>query len=237
MSAGEDAATARRTGPLDRAPWPDKLTARVVTPGPRPAIHGYDVEADLARNYSFAEAMLLALTGELPTDEAGRAFEVALLFAAPAPVSEAPTHAAVLARICAGTTSSIQGTAAVALAEQARVLVAEHRAWIDALSGALTAVPPEYCATSDEDRASVERIRQALPEGMVVPALAFDITRNAALLALLHGSGLKRASQIECALVMAKLPVATAEALATPAGSFRKYPLLLPPTEYVEEAP
>lgn len=218
------------SSPLDEAPWPDKLVARVVTPGPRPAIHGYDVEGDLARHYSFAETVLLALTGELPSTEHGRSFEVVLQFAAPAPINEAPTHAAALARICAGTTSAIQGTAAIALAEQARTTVMEHRAWIETLSARIDSVEAQFRAASEEERASVDRLRRALR--IEVPALAHDVSRVAALLAALHACGLKAARQMECALVMAKLQVAVAEALATPGASFRKYPMLLPPFVY-----
>jgi hypothetical protein len=224
-----------RSGPLDEAPWPDKLTARVVTPGPRPAICGYDVEGDLARHYSFAETVLLALTGELPTAAQGRAFEVALLFAAPAPINEAPTHAAVLARICSGTTSSIQGTAAIALAEQARALVADHDEWIEALSGTIVHVTPPYRSVSEDERASIGRLRSALEGTVDIPVLAGDVSRAAALLACFHACGLKTAKQMECALVIAKLAVAVAEALATPARSFRKYPVLLPSIGYVDE--
>jgi hypothetical protein len=235
MSSADHAS--RRSSPLDDVRWPDKLTARVVTPGPRPAIHGYDVEADLARHYSFAETVLLALTGELPTAEQGRAFDVALQFAAPAPINEAPTHAAVLARICSGTTSSIQGTAAIALAEQARVLVADHADWIEALSATMASVTPKYCAAAEDERASVARLRSAL-EGLVdIPVLALDVSRAAALIAALWACGLKTAKQIECALVIAKLPVAIAEALATPAGSVREYPVQLPASQYVGDEP
>jgi len=233
-AGGAEAPASERTGPLDLGPWPDKLTARVVTPGPRPAIHGYDVEGDLARHYSFAETVLLSLTGELPTPGQGRAFEIVLQFAAPAPINEAPTHAAALARICSGTTSAIQGTAAVALAEQARCLVADHAAWLEALGAGVVRVAPEYRAASDEERASVGRLRAALEGFLDVPELAHDVSRAAALLATFWACGLKRARHIECALVFAKLPVALAEALATPARSFRAYPLLLPGIEYVD---
>jgi hypothetical protein len=224
--------------PIDEAPWPDKLTARVVSPGPRPAIHGYDVEGDLARHYSFVETMFLALTGELPNVEQARTFEVALQFAAPSPINEAPTHAAVLARTCAGSTSAIQGTAAIALAEQARVLVAEHSGWIGDLLGTITNVSSQHRAKSDEERASVERLRLALQEGgLHMPVLAQDLSRPAALLAVFHACGLTRAKQMECALVVAKIVVTMAEALAAPAGSFRKYPVLLPTTVYAEDEP
>jgi hypothetical protein len=222
------------SSPLDDAPWPNKLTARVVTPGPRPSIYGFDVEGDLARHYSFAETVFLALTGDIPTPEQGRAFEVALQFAAPAPINEAPTHAASIARMCSGTTSSIQGTAAVALAEQARVLVTEHARWIAGLSGNIAGVDPEHRATSEAERSSVARLRSALEGKIDVPALAFDVSRSAGLLAAFHACGVKTGKQMECALVVAKLPVAVAEALATPARSFRKYPTLLPPIAYVD---
>jgi hypothetical protein len=224
-------------GPLDDATWPEKLLARVVTPGPRPAIHGYDVEGDLAQHYSFVETVLLALTGELPLPGRGRAFEIALQFAAPAPVTEAPTHAAVLAHICAGSTSSVQGTAAIALAEQARVLVARHLVWIEALAGPVAAPPPECRAVSDEERASIGRLRQALSDHIEVPGLAHDVSRDAAVLAVFHACGLTRPRQIECALVFAKLPIAASEALAAPARSFATYPLLVPRIEYVGGEP
>ncbi len=217
--------------PLDEATWPDKLTARVVAPGAEPAIQGYDVDGDLVRHYSFTETVFLAFTGRLPSTAEARAFEVALTFACPAPVNEAPTHAAVLARICMGTTSSIQGTAAVALAEQARLLVSAHAAWLDAPPGATAAVPEGCRARSDRERASVERLRRALRGTVDVPALAHDLSRPAAIMATLRACGL-RSDQIECVLVFARLPVATAEALAAPAGSYRDYPLLLPAIEY-----
>jgi hypothetical protein len=223
-------------GPLDDAEWPDKLTARVVTPGPCPRVHGYDVEGDLARHYSFVETVLLALTGKLPSADEAHAFDVALEFAAPASVQEAPTHAAVLARICVASTSQIQGAAAIALAEQARVLVAEHVAWLEMLAGPLAEAPPGYRAKTDAERESVDRLRRALRGTLDVPVLRLDLTRSAALVAVLHACGLRAAELIECALVLARLPVAMAEALATPAGSHRQYPVQLPAIAYAEEA-
>jgi len=232
---GRQGPSASLASPLDDASWPDKLTARVVTPGPRPRIHGYDVEGDLARRYSFADTIFLALTGGLPTTEVGRAFDVVLQFLSPAPIHEAPTHAAALARICAGSTSAIQGTAAVALSEQARAIVAEHTTWIEALSQPVVQVPPQCYASSDAERESVDRLRQALGDDIAVPALSRGLGRSAALIAVLHACGLKTAEQIECAMVLAKLAACVAEALATPAGSYRDYPLLLPAIVYAED--
>ena len=223
------------SGPLDAAEWPEKLTARVVTPGARPRLHGYDVEADLARHYSFTETVLLALTGELPTAAEARAFDVVLQFAAPASAQEAPTHATILARICMASTSQMQGVAAIALAEQARVLVTKHQRWIEMLAGPLSEVPPEVCATTDGERESVERLRRSLYGTLDVPALSHDLDRAAAVLATLHACGLRSAEAMECALVMARLPVAMAEALSTPSGSHRQYPVQLPRIAYTEE--
>jgi hypothetical protein len=90
----------------------------VVTPGSEPRVHGYDVERDLARHYRFSDVTLLALVGRLPSDEQFEAFDAAMSFLAPLPITEAPTHAAVLARICGAQSSGVIGAAAVALAER-----------------------------------------------------------------------------------------------------------------------
>jgi hypothetical protein len=190
----------RRTGPFD-IDWPEKLTARVVTPGPAPRIHGYDAEGDLARHYTWAETVLLILTGELPSESRTRAFEIAMSFLAPAPVQEAPTHAAVVARVCSVYTSAIVGTAAVALAEQARY-------WMSRAN--------EPGDVPGED-ASVERLRHALRHaGLSVPGIEGRVTRFAALVATLRFAGLEATEQQEAAMVLARLPCALAEAFATP---------------------
>src|SRR5687767_11162001 len=122
-------------GPLDVASFPETLSARVVTPGPRPRLHGYDVEGDLALHYSPADLLALALTGELPSPEASAAFAVALNFLAPVSVAHASVHAATIAGLCGSTTGSTIGVAAIGLAEQARVLLDEHQellAWLTA---------------------------------------------------------------------------------------------------------
>jgi hypothetical protein len=222
------------SGPLDDASWPSQLTARVVSPGGRPTIRGYDVEADLAKHYSLAETALLAFTGELPTAEQARAFEVALIFLSPTSVNEAPTHAAVVARICNVITSAIVGTAAIGLAEQARVTVASHETWLRQLESADPVPTAEWASRDDADRRSVHRLRETLQaSGIALPVLEHDIGRIAALLATLRFAGLKDPEQLEAAFVMARLPSALAEAFATPAHSFRDYPLDLPPVRYV----
>jgi hypothetical protein len=176
------------TSPFD-GEWPEQLTARVVDPGPPVRIHGYAVADDLARHRSVSDVTYLALTGELPSEEQSRVFARTMVVLSAITVAEAPAHAAVLARICDGTTSAIIGTAAIVLAEQARWSVAEYRAGGGAHRDALSAL--ETC-------------------------------------------GLTRDEQLEAVFVAARLPVVIAEALATPAGSFRDYPLNVPRFVYEE---
>jgi hypothetical protein len=227
---------ARRRGPLDDAPWPDKITARVVQPAPRPRIHGYDVEGDLARHYSFAETVLLTLTGEIPSEAQAHAFEAALVFLAPVAVNEAPAHAAVIARICNVLTSAIAGTAAIGLGEQARVAVAGQAGLLVRLDAGDAGPLAEWGPQSDEERHAVLRLRVATgARGAVVPMLEHDLGRTAAIVATLHFAGLRRAEQIEAAFVIARLPAALAEALATPSHSYREYPVDVPAVRYTEE--
>jgi hypothetical protein len=232
-----NADVARRKGPLDDAPWPDKLTARVVAPGDTPRLHGYDVEGDLARHYSFVETVLLSLTGELPSPPQARAFEIALQFLSPATVNEAPTHAAVIVRICNVLTSAILGTAAIGLGEEARASLVQHEGWLRCLDAGATAAAAEWAPQSQAERASVERLRDALlGAGVVVPILNGNIGRTPAILATLRFAGLQRAEQMEVAFVLARLPATLAEALATPSHSYRDYPVDLPAVRYTEES-
>jgi hypothetical protein len=224
-------------GPFEAAPWPDELTARVVSPGPAPRLHGYDCEGDLAVDCSLAELTLLSLTGDLPTAAQARAFEVATVFLAPLGVNEAPSHAAVLARLCSGSDSAVLGTASIALAEQARFILAEmvpDWAW---LAHPVGDVPAALRPASGEDPARVARLRAALGgSGLRVPALDRDLGRIPAVVAILVACGLARPDQVACAWVTARLPVAFAEAMAERAGNLREYPWHVPPFRY-EEAP
>jgi hypothetical protein len=216
-------------GPLDVAQFPDTLSAHVVTPGPQPRIHGYDVEGDLARHYDPTDLLLLSLTGELPAPEASRALRVALAFVAPVSTAHASVHAAALARLCGTASVSTIGVAAIALAEQARVLLDEHAdllAWLPVQSGPF----PERHRTADlTAQASVARLREAIAEtGFSVPELAGSPKRDAALLSVLFRCGLKERAQLEAALVTARLPSTMAEAMAVKVTDFNHYPINLP---------
>jgi hypothetical protein len=225
----------RPPGPVENHQWPAELDAYVVTPGDDPRLYGYSVEGDLAKSGAFSETILLSLTGELPKSESVRAFEVATTFLAPLSVAEAPTHAAVLARICGARSSAIVGIAAVALAERARHVLERHSsllAWLDAPAGVF---PESSCAASAAERSSVTRLRELLPKAArEAEVFRHDPGRTAAVLAALHFAGLRRPEQLEPVFVLASLAPVLAESFHREVASFRTYPIQLPPFEYVE---
>ena len=222
-------------GPLESATFPETLSARVVTPGDAPRLHGYDVEADLARHYDPTDVLYLSLTGELPAPEVSAALRVALTFLAPVSIAHASVHAATLARLCGTTTSSTLGVAAIGLAEQARVLLDEHAelfVWLDSPDQAL---PARYRAKSEADRASSERLQVAVAaSGLAVPELDQGPSRDAALVCVLYRCGLRQRKQMEAAIVTARLPTAFAEAATKKVVAFAHYPINLPDYRYVE---
>lgn len=228
--------TTEHSGPLEKASFPEQLSARVVTPGPEARLHGYDVERDLALHYTSAELTLLSLTGELPSEEARAIFEIASTYLAPVSVAHASTHAAVVARLCGATTSTTIGTAAIGLAEQARALLDEHEDLLRWLRKPTEELPEPYRAVDVEDTAAVERLRALLSKrGLAVPSLDLLPTRTAALLMLLYTAGLRRRERLEVVIVLARLPTVMAEALAERATNFGNYPMNLPRFSYEEE--
>jgi hypothetical protein len=220
-------------GVLEGAGWPTALSAHVVTVGRQPQIHGYDVEADLARHYRFTDTVLLALTGELPTESSSLAFDVVLQFLAPATVAEAPTHAAVLARLSAAATAGVVSTGAIVLAQQAHHVLVEHEAFMTWLDRQDHELPDPYRAADRDEAASVQRLREALaPTRIEVRGLGEDLSLESARLAVLHACGLTTAAAMEVALVLARIPCLVAEAMSNTPGSFRDYPVNLPPFHY-----
>lgn len=234
----ESAASASRVvleGPLDAASFPDTLSARVVTPGPRPRLHGYDVEADLARHYTPTDILFLTLTGELPAPDVSAALGIAFAFLAPVSVAHASVHAAVLARTCGTTSSSTIGVAAIALAEQARVLLDDHAAWLAWLADPSAPFPELYRAADANDAGATERLRDVLASfGFHAAWLAEKPTRSAAVLGVLHACGLTERAELEAAVVTARLPTAVAEAMAVKVADFNQYPTNLPRYTYQE---
>jgi hypothetical protein len=222
-------------GPFDVQAWPAAVTARVVTPGPRPHLHGYDCEDELATATTMSERILLASTGELPGREQARALDVVWAFVEPVGVDQAPTHAALVARLCSGSTSSILATAAIVLAEQARSVVEELAPHWDWLARPAGDAPPALLAKDEEDRASVDRLRAALrATGLGIPALERDLARTPALVASLVACGLVEPHQVQAVWVQARLPVAFAEAMSDRPGNLREYPWDVPAFRYEE---
>jgi hypothetical protein len=225
------------SGPLEETPFPEQLLGRVVTPGAAPRLHGYDVERDIAVHYGQAELVLLALTGELPDSRALVLFEVACAFLSPISVAHAPAHAAVLSRLCGTTTSATIGTAAIALGEEARALLDDHADLLSWLAQPSESLPERHRARDADDGAAVVRLIETLARrGVSVPELALGPTRSAALVMVLHASGLTTRERQEAAVAMARFPVALAEAFAERVANFKAYPIDLPHFEYQESS-
>ncbi len=224
-------------GPFEQIQWPERLQGHVATPGPGARIHGYHAEEDLARHYSFTDCALLSLTGELPQAPLRAAAEVALAFLAPAPVSEAPAHAALASRLCGASSSALVGVGAVTLAEQARRVVEQHElllAWL--ARPADDPLPVCAAAGDDHDREAVARLREALEAREAAPLLPQgDPSRQGALLAVLFGCGLRTAEQLVTFIVMARLPCVMAEATAYAHRQFADYPMDLPDFRFEDD--
>ncbi len=217
--------TAELHGPVEDNPWPTVLTGHVVS-GAR--IHGIDARRDLARHYSFAELVLLTLTGEPPTREHGRAFELALTWLAPTGVAEAPAHAAVLARLCSASSTGVLGSGAIVLIEQARGFVDQHAAllaWLEAPSGE----PPCAPHAEDDDGALLRDQLRSVAPGM---SIAAELPVDAALVAVLHACGVRSPERLMSAVVVARFACVVAEGLAAAPRDFSSYPMNVPAYAY-----
>ena len=225
----------RPPGPVESTPWPSELTARVVSPGPDPRLHGYSVERDVAAHGGFAESILLSLCGELPSASGCRALELALTFLGPLSVAEAPTHAAVLGRICGARPSALVGIAAVTLAERARYTLERYAPVLAWLAEPARTFPAEFATSSSSERESVARLAALFRGfGPELAVFAADPDRTAALLGVLYFAGLRTSAQLEPVFVLASLAPVIAEALSHEPGSFHAYPMQLPRIEYTE---
>jgi hypothetical protein len=232
---GQESAEEELSGPLERGTFPAQLGARVVTPGERPRVHGYDVEGDLARHYRPSDLAFLSLTGELPAPEVGRAFAMALVFLAPLSVAHASVHAAVLARLCGATASATFGVAAIGLAEHARVFVEEHAPLLEWLKSPTGALPARFRSRGEADDAALDRLCAALgPTSLDLRGWKERPTREAALVMLLFACGIQRRERLEAALLIARLPTTLAEGLAERPANLANYPINLPRFSYHE---
>ena len=229
----------RPNGPIEDHTFPPTLEARLVTPGPNPRLHGFSVEDDLALHYRYPELVLLALTGKPPAEKQGRAFDIALQFLEPLAIAEAPTHAAMLARLCGAPSSSILSVACITLVERARHVVLQHRPlleWLETSAGDAE-LPSIYRSKGEDDCASVGRLQKALAAaGVEIERLGLSPTRWTATFLTLHFAGLARADQWEAVLVMASLAPVCAEAQAHSPGALAAYPMNLPDFLYEESS-
>jgi len=220
------------SGPIDDVTWPDKLSGAVVEAfGSDDRVHGYSVLGDLARHYAHSDHLFLAVTGDLPSDRASRLFRLGLIAWSPVSIAEAPTHVAVLSRICGGTFSAAMGAGLATLAERARSIVESHEpllAWLAHPDPTLPAV-----ATAP-DGAAVEWIDtlRALAEDLQL--LDARMTRTAASLTLLFEAGVRDSERMQAAIVLAGSASVLAEALAASPKDLPAYPITLPPFHYVE---
>jgi hypothetical protein len=122
------------------------------------------------------------------------------------------------------------GSAGVVAAEQARFIVERHEAWLHWLDEG--GERPSGFDVLDDDRAARIHLNTALEHAGVSIDLPADASRTATLFALLHRIGMRSRPMIEAVVVAARLPVIIAEALAVPPGSFKEYPMDLPPYRY-----
>jgi len=220
-------------GPIEDHTWPTQLAAQVVQPGPFPRVHGYDALRDLAANYTFAEVALLTLTAQAPTRSSGRAFEVGLTALAPMTIGEAPTHAAYLARLCGGTSSSALGLGALVSAERAHALVHAHDAWLSWL-----ATPEGPSPLPSDDTTQTKAMLAGLPSDFALPwpdAVVPPVA--AAALGVLWQCGLRTAAQLEAAIMLATLPALAAEMAHGEGADIRDYPIDVPQFVYEEDTP
>ena len=213
-------------GALDDTAWPNRLKGRAIAcEVSDDRLFGYAVVSDVARNYAFSDLIYLGLVGELPDATHAHRFAVAMCAAAAISVAEAPVHAAVLARLSGSTFASALATGLVIVADRARQVVADHAALL-AWLGSSDPLPVEF--GSEADLAWVGNL--AAVAGVELP----HTTRAAALLVLLHASGLRRAEQFEAAMVAAQVASVSAEALQTGPQHLADYPVKTPEFRYVE---
>lgn len=229
------------SGLLDRLSTPATLTARVVAPEPDPRIHGYAVQADLARHVGFVDLGWLALTGELPSAPEREALSLALTWLAPLHVGEAPAHAGVLARIAGAPDEAVPAVVTVALGQQ---IAAELRdlapmfAWLAGERPEPPAVAVLSEASSDPERRAyadlVDASARWFGRARALPA-APALTRVAAAYAVLDRLGVRDPLRLHAFATWARLPVVLAEAAATASGAVLSYPTDLPAYRYCED--
>ncbi len=224
----------RRAGPFEDGDWPDRVVAHAVAWDPAPRLHGYAVDDDVAVRYSWAELILLALTGELPDEAAGAAFDVALQFACPQSVNEAPVHAAVVSRNVGAPLASAVASGVVVAGQAARALVARHEPMLAWLADGATGMPPAAVRSDsvDDDRGVAALDACLDSRGAGAYRVASPLSREAAVTAVMVACGLRNADQLVAAWMLSRAVAIAAEACATRRGGMTSYAANVPPHRY-----
>lgn len=209
---------------IDSATWPNQLDAHVVDQE-RGLIFGYSIDQDLSC-LPLGALQYLALTGELPTREQLRIFEVAVWSLSRLGPAAAPVHAAILSQLVGATDAAIHAVAAMGVAEWASEIVVRHTP--------LSLAPASLGAFADDsDDAQLFRhaLRSSLGDAFKATHLTKNVamTRQAHIVALFRDAGLSDSQQIARAFASGVLPVVLAEAFAAKFGQFMKYPVNVPP--------
>jgi hypothetical protein len=202
------------------------LDAYALDDGPPARVHGYALREDLALHYRFTDLVLLSLTGSIPSDESSAVFEVAMMFAAEISVSQAPVHAALLARRYGSRDAGVFTVAACGTAEQVRheqSALGELLSWFDEPN---TDPPGCFAATGTGHNAS---LRAALVgRNADVPHLD-RLDPMGAVHACFWSAGLTEPWQLASAWSLARMPLVLAEAFAHRPGDLADYPIDVPP--------
>lgn len=221
-------------GPIEDGTWPTTLEAHVVEPGPVRRIHGYAAVADLARHYGSTEISWLTYTGELPNAVQHQLYDLALSLLAPAAITCAASHAAVLTRLLAAPNANVVAVAAMVCAEHANAEIVIHAPWLAWCAAPTGEAPSEFLAGGDDDTASVVRER-LVALGVELPAVTRHTpTTTATALALLHACGLHDPLRLTAVVVQAQLPCLIAEAERHTPRRLQHYPIELPVFAYQE---
>lgn len=221
-------------GPIEDLEWATKLEARVFTPGPRPRVHGLDVFGDLAQHYRATDLILTSLRGEPPDQAESELFDAVLAFLSPITVGEAPSHAAVLTRVCGATEASVAAVGAGLLAELAAELLHDGDLLLRWLEAPEAPLPDVLRCPSEQEREAVSLFaRRVERSGLSLPILSHDPSLLAALLGGCHRCGLTQREQLLAVIMTAKLPGLLAEGFSAGHGDRRSYPIDLPHFEYV----
>lgn len=232
LSQNEFESSPEVTTPLADMHTVASFPAHVVEPGPTPRLHGYGLHDDLARHYTFAESILLALTGELPERNAGRAFSVAMTFLMDTPITEAATHAARVCVVGKGGIGSVASVGALGVVAQCQRDAQDFDAVLAAIE--VGRVPRELAAHSYRERLAVARLRTALP-WPELGLLASDIALLPAILATLIRCGIRSEELATVALIHGRLVSTLAEGFGSGDRSFSGLPAKLPEFFYVSE--